>query len=82
MEQDNPTTDSATHVPNPQWLAAVFDAKATQRGGILRRAARDVDREVGRDAFIDEVRRRKWHLIETSGQFVVFCNQGEFRIHC
>jgi hypothetical protein len=70
------------NIPNPNWLIAVFDAKASQRGGILRRAVRDVNREVGRDAFIQEVQRRGWHLIESGGQYVVFCNQGDFRILC
>ena len=81
-QQHTNAKDASPDVPNPPWLAAVFGAKATQRGGILRRAVRDVDREVGRDAFISEVQRRKWHLIEIGGQYVVFCNSGEFRLHC
>lgn len=78
----NPSMTGLAEVPNPNWLAAVFNAKACQRGGILRRAVQDVHREVGRDAFIAEVRDRGWHLIETGGQYIVFCNQGEFRIIC
>ena len=78
MAQD----DAPLNIPNPQWLATVFGAKATHRGGILRRAIRDVDREVGRDAFIEAVRLREWHLIESGGQYIVLCNKGEFRIVC
>lgn len=77
-----PTNVKLDPVPNPNWLAAVFAAKACQRGGILRRAIRDVHREVGRDAFIAAVRRHGWHLIEADGQYIVFCNQGDIRIIC
>lgn len=84
MEHKHPqhTNAELNHVPNPNWLAAVFEAKACQSGGILRRAVKDVHREVGRDAFIAEVQRRRWHLVETGGQYIVFCNEGAFRIIC
>ncbi len=69
-------------VANPNWLTAVFDAKVCQKGGILRRAVADVTREVGRDAFVSEVRRRGWHLIQTGDQYAVFCHAGDLRILC
>ena len=62
-----------------QWLNAVFAAKAAQRGGIVRRSIRDVDREVGRDAFLAEVRRRGFAAVENGGQIVVFCNAEGLR---
>jgi hypothetical protein len=67
--------------PQP-WLTDVFSAKSALRGGVVRRAVRDVEREVGRDAFIDEVRRRGFHLIECGGQFIVICNAGQMRVLC
>lgn len=84
MEHVRPqdTNVNLDKVPNPHWLAAVFDAKACQRGGILRRAIKDVHREVGRDAFITEVQRRHWHLVISGDQYIVFCNDGDFRIIC
>lgn len=84
MEHFRPK-NSNTHldnVPNPQWFQAVFNAKACQSGGILRRAIRDVHREVGREAFIAEVQRRGWHLVISGDQYIVFCNDGDFRIVC
>lgn len=69
-------------IANPNWLAAVFDAKVCGKGGVLRRAVRDVNREVGREAFTAEVRRRGWHLVESGGQYIVICNQGDIRILC
>ena len=67
---------------NAAWLRRVFDAKAARRGGVLRRAVRDVEREVGREAFVAEVRARGFHLIECGGQFVVICNPGHMRVLC
>ena len=69
-------------LPNPAWCAAVFGARAAARGGVLRRAVRDVEHEIGRDAFLREVRRRGFHLIECGGQFIVICNEGQMKVLC
>lgn len=69
-------------VPHPGWIEAAFSAKAVSNGGLIRRAVRDVEREVGRDLFIREVRRRGFHLIECGGQFIVICNAGHLQLHC
>jgi hypothetical protein len=75
------------HMPRPPQLPAnqafidqLFAAKSVNRAGVVRRAIRDVEREVGRDAFIAEVRRRGFHLVECGGQFIVICNSGQLRI--
>jgi hypothetical protein len=68
--------------PNPSWSNAMFTAKAVGRGAIVRRAVRDVEREISRDAFLFEVRRRGFHLIECGGQFIVICNDGSMKVHC
>ena len=64
------------------WIAQVFAAKAASRGGVIRRSVAWVEREVGRDRFVDEIRRRGFHLLETGGQFVVICNGGGVRVIC
>ena len=69
-------------VPNPSWCAAVFGAKSASRGGIVRRAVRDIEREFGRDAFFAEVRLRGFHLVECGDQFIVICNDGQMKVHC
>ena len=69
-------------IPNPSWAAAVFAAKASSRGGILRRAVRDVEREIGREAFIAEVQQCGLRLIVSGGQFIVICNQGQIKLIC
>ena len=68
--------------PNIEWAEAIFSAKAAGRGGIVRRAVGDVEREVGRDAFIKAVQRRRFHLIECGGQFIVLCNTGLAQLIC
>jgi len=65
---------------NPSWCDTVFAAKAAQNGGIVRRAVRDVEREVGRQAFIAEVSRRHFHLIECADQFIVICRDDDVRV--
>jgi len=76
-----------THAPiqlseSTPWLEEVFSAKSVQRGGVVRRAVRDVEREIGRNRFIHEVRRRGFHLIECGEQFIVICNPGQIRLLC
>ena len=64
------------------WLEDLFSAKAVGKGGIVRRAVRDVEREVGRTALVAEVRRRGFHLIECGEQFIVICNPGQMQVIC
>ena len=64
----------AAHTHPEDWIAQVFSAKAVDRGGVIRRATGWVDHEIGRDRFVDEVRRRGFHLFEGGGQFIVICN--------
>jgi hypothetical protein len=52
------------------------------KGGVIRRDIRWIDREIGRDQFLAEVRERGFHLVETGGQWVVICNRGFFRVIC
>ncbi len=64
------------------WLDELFAAKAVTNGGIVRRAVRDVEREIGRTSLILEVRRRGFHLIECGDQFIVICNPGQMQVIC
>ena len=69
-------------ITNRSWANAVFTANAAAKGGVVRRAVRDVEREIGRDAFVREVRRRGYHMIEVGGQFLVICNPGQMTVIC
>ena len=66
----------------PTWADSIFGAKAVANGGVIRRATRDVDRDIGRAAFELEVRRRGFHLIECDNQYIVICNAGRINVIC
>jgi len=67
---------------NMAWVKAMFTAKAVENGGVIRRSVRTVEREIGRDAFEAELRRRGFHAIEISGQYIILCNTGHMRVVC
>ena len=65
-----------------RWIVQLFSAKAAAEGGIIRRKVTDVERLVGRQRFLHEVRRRGFHAVENAGQFIVFCNQEAITVIC
>ncbi|WP_224824633.1 N-(5'-phosphoribosyl)anthranilate isomerase [Cognatishimia sp. MH4019] len=69
-------------LPPDLWLQQIFDSKAARQGGIVRRKARDVERTVGRERFVREIKRRGFHCVENGGQFVVFCNNEQVHVLC
>ena len=62
-----------------RWLRHIFSAHAA-KGGVVRRSVDWIDREVGRERFIADVRRRGFHLISTGTQYVVVCHHGPVEI--
>ncbi|WP_439523710.1 hypothetical protein [Marivita sp.] len=62
------------------WIRNVFSAKAVGRGGVIHRATRDIERYAGRVAFMREVHRRGFTLVENGDQMVVFCNRDPVRL--
>lgn len=75
-------TMSMRHATPETWIELIFSAQAARRGGVVRRSADWVAREVGRERFELEVRRRGFHLIECGGQYVVICSAGPLRMIC
>jgi hypothetical protein len=72
-------TETRSFVPPDIWMQQVFDAKAAREGGTVRRSLRDIDRTVGRTAFLREIERRGYQAVENSGQIVIFCNAEPIR---
>ncbi len=70
------------HIEPDRWIRQIFIAQAAAEGGIVRRKVRDVERIVGRDRFTHELRRRGFHAVENSGQFVIFCNNQPVSVLC
>ena len=70
-------------MPNPySYIREIFRADTVKRGGIVRRKIADVQRLASYRALLDEVKERKFHLIETGDQYVIICNPGNFKLHC
>ncbi|MCV6584642.1 MAG: hypothetical protein OIF47_03835 [Marinibacterium sp.] len=57
------------------WMRSVFSVQAVNKGGVIRRSLRDIDKMAGRDAFLTEIRRRGFQAMTNAGQMVIFCNQ-------
>lgn len=62
-----------------QWIRHLFSSQAAQEGGVIRRKLRDIERFVGREIFLAEMRRRGFAVVENAGQFVIFCNSEPIR---
>ena len=62
-----------------QFLAELFRSRAAMNGEVIRRKVRDVERYIGREAFLAETRRRGYPVVENAGQFVIFCNNEPIR---
>lgn len=62
------------------WLESVFSARAAAQGGLVRRKTRDIERIIGRDAFLRELDRRGFRAVENAGQTVIFCNREPVRV--
>jgi hypothetical protein len=61
------------------WISHLFNSQAARDGGVIRRQVRDVERYVGRDVFLVEMRRRGFPVLENAGQFIIVCNQEPIR---
>ena len=65
---------------SPQgWFAHLFSSAAARDGAVIRRQVRDVERYVGREAFLAEMRRRGFPVLENAGQFIIICNREPIR---
>lgn len=67
---------------NHDWLDQIFASKQAATGGVVRRARRDVEREIGRDRLELEVRRRGFHLLATRTHYIIVCNRGPIVTIC
>ena len=71
-----------SHTPlSPEgYLLDIFSSKAARTGGVIRRKSSDIDRYVGRAAFLRELERRGYRAVENAGQIIVFCNTEPVRV--
>lgn len=62
-----------------KFLAQLFTSQAARDGAVIRRKIRDIERFIGREPFLEEMRRRGFPVVENAGQFVIFCNREPIR---
>jgi len=67
------------HLLPEHWLYQVFASGEARRGGVVKRQIRDVERLVGRAAFVSELERRGYQAVENGRHFVIFCNAHPIR---
>jgi len=67
------------HLSADFWLRQVFTSGEARRGGVVKRQIRDVERLVGRAAFLRELERRGFQAVENGHHFVIFCNPHPIR---
>lgn len=72
-------TDMPQFLSPDAFLLHLFSSHAARQGGVIRRKVRDIERFVGRDPFLAEMRRRGFPVVENAGQFVIFCNREPLR---
>lgn len=64
-------------ITSQEWMRQMLATKTALDGGVIRRRVSDVERLVGRDAFLAAMKRRGFRVVENAGHFVVFCNSDE-----
>lgn len=70
-----------THRPRGHdWLLQLFQCRAAQTGGVIRRQIVDVERETGVWAFENEVRARGFRLVKTRHHYVIICDPAPVHI--
>ena len=67
------------HLTPDIWLQQVFTSTEARKGGVVKRKIRDVERLVGRRAFLHEVEKRGFQAVENHQHYVVFCNDLPLR---
>ncbi len=67
------------HITPDRWLAQIFASREAMGGGVVKRKIRDVERLVGRNAFVEAATRRGFQVVENHRHFVIFCNGKPIR---
>jgi hypothetical protein len=62
------------------WMKQIFKCGQVAKGNIVRRKRSSVQRYASMKALHAEVRRRRFHLIETGDQLIIICNRGEIKL--
>jgi ribonucleotide monophosphatase NagD (HAD superfamily) len=62
------------HLTPDIWLQQVFTSTEARKGGVVKCKIRDVERLVGRQAFLNEVEKRGFQAVGNHQHYVLSCN--------
>ena len=73
--------DIQTSPPSPEeFLEDLFDCDAARSGHVVQLSLLDMERFVGRERFIEEMKARKFTVLSNRGQIIVICNNHDLRL--
>lgn len=67
---------------SPAWLTQVFAAGQASQDGVVRRSIATVLQYSSEDQLVREARSRGFHVLKTSTQYIVLCNEGDMQVLC
>ncbi|MEP4196055.1 MAG: N-(5'-phosphoribosyl)anthranilate isomerase [Aliishimia sp.] len=71
--QKNPLTPE-------EFFEDLFSTNDAHSGGVVRLSNLDMERFIGRDRFIQEMKARKFTAMVNRGQIYIFCNNKDLHI--
>lgn len=63
------------------WLRQMFGAQAVARRIVVRRKKSSVAKYASYDLLLGWCQQHDFHLVETGDQYIVICNDGQFKLH-
>lgn len=77
---DMPSARPADLPDAEHWMELAFTCPTALKGGVIKRSLDEVDRIVGRERFLAEVRRHGFQAIQNRNAIVIFCNGEPVRL--
>lgn len=64
------------------WLTQVFAAGQASQDGVVRRSIESVLQYSSEEDLVGDARSRGFHVLKTSNQYVILCNEGDIQVLC
>ncbi len=62
------------------WTNQIWKSAIAKRGGVVRRKVTSIQRFSSLAHLKAECKRRKFHVVEHRGQWLIFCDKGAVKI--
>lgn len=73
--------DFQTAPPSPEeFLDDLFDCEDARAGHVVRLSHLDMERFVGHERFLEEMKQRRYTALLNRGQILVICNNKDLRL--